>query len=180
MHHVIAASKNPAKIKAIVEGFEQIYGPGTCQVEGVEVDSGVPEQPLSCDQTRQGARNRVIHARRLKPKADFWVAIEAGIDDGSTFSWVIIENSKQTGEARSATLPLPAPILTRIRQGEALGPAMSAWSGIEMIGCKEGAIGAFTAGKLTRTCVYVQAVILALSPFHNAIYRDSSSRESQA
>ncbi|EOK8984584.1 DUF84 family protein, partial [Escherichia coli] len=28
----------------------------------------------------------------------------------------------------------------------------------------------FTAGKLTRASVYHQAVILALSPFHNAVY----------
>ena len=33
-----------------------------------------------------------------------------------------------------------------------------------------GAIGVFTAGKLTRSSVYHQAVILALSPFHNAVY----------
>lgn len=36
---------------------------------------------------------------------------------------------------------------------------------------QEGAIGVFTAGKLTRTSVYHQAVILALSPFHNAVYQ---------
>ncbi|MFQ1046233.1 DUF84 family protein [Acinetobacter sp. NIOH-H-8] len=39
------------------------------------------------------------------------------------------------------------------------------------MGRKEGAIGVFTAGKLTRSSVYYQAVILALSPFHNAVYR---------
>jgi non-canonical (house-cleaning) NTP pyrophosphatase len=39
------------------------------------------------------------------PDADFWVAIEAGIDEGSTFSWVVIESREQRGEARSATLP---------------------------------------------------------------------------
>ncbi|MCH5760468.1 DUF84 family protein, partial [Salmonella enterica] len=75
------------------------------------------------------------------------------------------------GEARSATLPLPAVILDRVRQGEALGPVMSQYTGIDEIGRKEGAIGVFTAGKLTRSSVYHQAVILALSPFHNAVYR---------
>ncbi|MBK0367748.1 DUF84 family protein, partial [Salmonella enterica] len=34
-----------------------------------------------------------------------------------------------------------------------------------------GAIGVFTAGKLTRSSVYYQVAILALSPFHNAVYR---------
>ncbi|VDY45963.1 inosine/xanthosine triphosphatase [Salmonella enterica subsp. enterica serovar Daytona] len=71
-------------------------------------------------------------------KADFWVAIEAGIDDDATFSWVVIDNGVQRGEARSATLPLPAVILDRVRQGEALGPVMSHYTGIDEIGRKEG------------------------------------------
>ena len=87
------------------------------------------------------------------------------------FSWVVIENTSQRGEARSATLPLPAVILQKVREGEALGPVMSRYTGIDEIGRKEGAIGVFTAGKLTRTSVYHQAVILALSPFHNAVYQ---------
>ncbi len=48
---------------------------------------------------------------------------------------------------------------------------MSRYTGIDEIGRKEGAIGVFTAGKLTRASVYHQAVILALSPFHNAVYQ---------
>ncbi len=99
------------------------------------------------------------------------MAIEAGIDDDSTFSWVVIENAHQRGEARSATLPLPAVILKKVRAGQALGPVMSAYTGISEIGRKEGAIGVFTAGALTRSSVYHQAVVLALSPFHNAVYR---------
>ena len=99
------------------------------------------------------------------------MAIEAGIDEGATFSWVVIESRDRRGEARSATLPLPEIILDKVREGEALGPVMSQYTGIDEIGRKEGAIGVFTAGVLTRSSVYHQAVILALSPFHNAIYR---------
>ena len=66
---------------------------------------------------------------------------------------------------------LTCALVLGIRQGEALGPVMSDYTGIDEIGRKEGAIGVFTAGKLTRSSVYHQAVILALSPFHNAIYR---------
>ncbi|MCI1032568.1 MULTISPECIES: inosine/xanthosine triphosphatase [Raoultella] len=171
MHHVVSATTNPAKIQAILQAFNEIFGEGSCHIESVSVESGVPEQPFGNDETRAGARNRVENARAARPDADFWVAIEAGIDDGSTFSWVVIENSLQRGEARSATLPLPAAILEQVRAGEALGPVMSQHTGIDEIGRKEGAIGIFTAGKLTRSSVYHQAVVLALSPFHNAIYR---------
>ena len=84
---------------------------------------------------------------------------------------MVIESASQRGEARSATLPLPDVILEQVRAGEALGPVMSQYTGIDQIGRKEGAIGVFTDGRLTRSSVYHQAVVLALSPFHNAIYR---------
>lgn len=171
MYHVISATTNPAKIKAILHAFTEIFGEGSCHIDAISVESGVPEQPFGNEETRAGARNRVVNAREIRPEADFWVAIEAGIDDGSTFSWVVIEDRQQRGEARSATLPLPEVILQEVRAGEALGPVMSRYTGIDEVGRKEGAIGVFTAGKLTRTSVYHQAVLLALSPFHNAIYR---------
>ena len=171
MHHVVSATTNPAKIQAILQAFNEIFGEGSCHIESVAVESGVPEQPFGSDETRAGARNRVANARLAQPNADFWVAIEAGIDEGSTFSWVIIDNGSLRGEARSATLPLPQVILEKVQAGEALGPVMSQHTGIDEIGRKEGAIGVFTAGKLTRSSVYHQAVVLALSPFHNAIYR---------
>ncbi len=170
MYHVICATQNPAKIKAILGAFELIFGSQSCHVDAINVESGVPDQPIGCEETRRGARQRVENARLACPDADFWVAIEAGIDEGSTFSWVVIKNKNKTGEARSATLPLPASILERVLAGEELGPVMSQWSGISEIGRKEGAIGVFTAGHLTRSSVYHQAVLLALSPFHNAIY----------
>ena len=170
MHQVIVATTNPAKIQAILAAFDQIFGEGSCHIDAISVETGVPEQPFGSEETRAGARNRLANARLVKPEADFWVAIEAGIDEGATFSWVVIDNGVQRGEARSATLPLPTVILDRVRQGEALGPVMSDYTGIDEIGRKEGAIGVFTAGKLTRSSVYHQAVILALSPFHNAVY----------
>ena len=92
------------------------------------------------------------------------VAVESGVPEQPFGS------EETRGEARSATLPLPAVILEKVREGEALGPVMSRYTGIDEIGRKEGAIGVFTAGKLTRASVYHQAVILALSPFHNAVY----------
>lgn len=171
MYHVVCATTNPSKIQAILQAFDEIYGEGSCHIESVAVDSGVPEQPFGSIETRTGARSRVVNARQVRPEADFWIAIEAGIDEDSTFSWVVIENQSLRSEARSATLPLPKVILEKVKAGEALGPVMSEHTGIDRIGRKEGAIGVFTAGKLTRSSVYYQAVVLALSPFHNAIYR---------
>lgn len=103
MHHVVSATTNPAKIQAILQAFNEIFGEGSCHIESVAVESGALEQPFGSEETRAGARNRVANARIAQPEADFWVAIEAGIDEGSTFSWVVIESQQQRGEARSAT-----------------------------------------------------------------------------
>ena len=154
MHHVVSATTNPAKIQAILQAFNEIFGEGSCHIESVSVESGVPEQPFGSDETRAGARNRVANARRAQPNADFWVAIEAGIDEGSTFSWVT-DRGRQP--ARRSALGDPCrcrrSILEKVQAGEALGPVMSQYTGIDEIGRKEGAIGVFTAGKLTRSSV---------------------------
>ncbi|MFP1482817.1 inosine/xanthosine triphosphatase [Escherichia coli] len=171
MHQVVCATTNPAKIQAILQAFHEIFGEGSCHLHPLPSRAVYRNSPLAVGKRALAHEIGVANARRLLPEADFWVAIEAGIDGDSTFSWVVIENTSQRGEARSATLPLPAVILQKVREGEALGPVMSRYTGIDEIGRKEGAIGVFTAGKLTRASVYHQAVILALSPFHNAVYQ---------
>ncbi|WP_034949042.1 inosine/xanthosine triphosphatase [Erwinia oleae] len=171
MHHVVAATTNPAKIKAISQAFSDVFGEGSCHIEGVEVDSGVAPQPVSNTETRTGARQRVMNARKVRPEASFWVAIEAGIEDDCAFAWMVIENQRQRGESRSASFTLPAVVMKGIHQGRELGDEMARLTGVDNIKQKGGAIGAFTNGLLSRTSVYHQALILALCPFHNEIYQ---------
>lgn len=170
MHHVVAATSNPAKIKAISQAFSDIFGEGSCHIEGVEVDSGVAAQPMTNAETRTGARQRVMNARQVRPEASFWVAIEAGIEDDTAFAWMVIEDHRLRGESRSASFTLPAIVLKGISEGRELGEEMERLTGEKNIKQNGGAIGAFTAGHLSRTSVYHQALILALCPFHNDIY----------
>ncbi|MGV3345853.1 inosine/xanthosine triphosphatase [Enterobacteriaceae bacterium LUAb1] len=174
MYHVVAATTNPAKIMAISQAFDDIFGKDSCHIEGVEVVSGVADQPIGTPETRTGARLRVMNARKVRTEADFWVAIEAGIEDETTFAWIVIENHRQRGESRSASLPLPPTIMTGIKAGRELGEEMVRLTGIKDIKQQGGAISLFTGGRLTRTSVYHQALILALSPFHNEMYTESA------
>lgn len=174
MYHVVAATTNPAKIKAISLAFDDVFGPNGYRVEGINVDSGVPLQPIGSIETRTGARQRVSHARQMRPEADFWVGVEAGIEDNMTFAWMVIEHLQSRGESRSASLMLPDIILQGIRQGRELGDEMADLTGISNVRHQGGAIGIFTNGKLTRTSVYHQALLLALVPFHNEIYQRSA------
>lgn len=171
MYYVIAATSNPAKIDAIAQAFNDTLGPDSCRVDGIDVDSGVPSQPMGDHQTRSGARNRVMAARQVCPEADFWVGVEAGVEDNMTFAWMVVENSHLRGESRSASLMLPDSILHGIAQGRELGHEMARLTGIDDIKRRGGAIGVFTEGRLTRSSVYYQALILALVPFHNALYQ---------
>ncbi|MGM3174450.1 inosine/xanthosine triphosphatase [Dickeya lacustris] len=171
MYHVVASTTNPAKIRAITLAFADVFGADNCRIEGVDVDSGVPSQPQGSVETRTGARNRVMRARQVRPEADFWVGVEAGIEESMTFAWMVIENATIRGESRSASLVLPDSILQGISAGRELGDEMARLTGIQDIKRQGGAIGVFTDGKLSRTSVYYQALLLALVPFHNPVYQ---------
>lgn len=171
MLHIIAASSNPVKIEAVKTAFEAVFGKENCHIEGVEVDSSVAQQPIGDKETRTGARQRVLAARGVRPEADYWVGIEAGLEDNMTFSWITIESALQRGEARSASLELPHPILGAINQGKTLAAAMEELTGITDLGRQGGSISYFTAGALTRSSVYHQAILLALAPLRNKIYQ---------
>lgn len=170
MYHVVAATINPAKITAISQAFSDVFGEGSCHIEGVEVDSGVSPQPVTNTETRTGARQRVMNARQVRPEADFWVAIEAGIEENSAFAWMVVENHRRRGESRSASFTLPDIVMKGIHQGRELGEEMARISGIEKINQRGGAIGIFTNDILSRASVYHQALVLALCPFHHDIY----------
>lgn len=175
MYHVVAATTNPAKITAIRLAFEDTFGAGQCHIEPVDVASGVSLQPIGNIETRTGARQRVMEARQVRPEADFWVGIEAGIEENMTFAWMVIENPQIRGESRSASLMLPETILQGIRAGSELGDEMAKLTGNTEIKHQAGAIGIFTDGRLSRSSVYHQALLLALVPFHNPIYRYSGN-----
>ncbi|ENL8546141.1 inosine/xanthosine triphosphatase [Serratia marcescens] len=171
MYHVVAATTNPAKIKAIQLAFDDVFGAGQYRIESVDVASGVSLQPIGNHETRTGSRQRVMEARQVRPEADFWVGVEAGIEENMTFAWMTIENPHIRGESRSASLMLPEVILQGIRAGRELGSEMTAITGNAEVKRQGGAIGVFTDGRLSRTSVYHQALLLALVPFHNAIYQ---------
>lgn len=163
--NVIIASLNPAKINAVKTAFNQAFPNTVFSFTGVSVDSGVPDQPMSCIETKQGAINRVNNAKVQSPGASFYVGLEAGIEKNSTFAWMIIDNGEKMGESRSSSLPLPPAVITAVNQGKELGDVMDEQFNTNNIKQKGGAIGLLTNNLLTRSSVYQQALILALIPF---------------
>lgn len=167
MISIAVASANPAKINAVRDAFMQAYPDAQLQLQGHSTESGVAAQPMSSAETLLGAQNRLANLQQQlqATPADFYVAIEAGFDDGMTFAWMLISDSKTTGRARSASLQLPAAAVAELAQGQELGDVMDHLFGTQNIKQAGGAIGLLTQHKLSRSSVYQQALILALIPF---------------
>lgn len=174
---IVVASQNPVKIRAAREGFSRMFPKSTYSVRGVNVASGVPEQPLSDDETLRGAMNRVQNAHTLEPEADYWVGIEGGVDATTTgfdspmqsFAWVVVMGKGgRTGKARTATFYLPEETARLVRQGMELGHADDVVFGRTNSKQHNGAVGLLTGDVIDRSAYYLQAVILALIPFKNA------------
>lgn len=180
MYHVVVATRNPAKIRAVTAAFAELYGSDQITVSGVDVPSGVAAQPMSAEETWQGANQRLINAQDLGVAADFWVAIEAGLDGAQAFAWILIEHQGKRSEARSASFMLPTAIVERLTQGQELGQVMAHLTGIDDIKYQGGAIGAITQGLLDRAAVYQQALILAISSLSHPLYSVEASERSVA
>jgi inosine/xanthosine triphosphatase len=165
----IVASKNPVKVKATLLGFKSYFS--GVEIEGVNVESGVADQPMSNTETLTGARNRAENARQHFKEADYWVGIEGGIEpdeNGLTaFAWIVITDTSKRGESRTTSFQLPAKVRELIEQGFELGVANDILFNKENSKQKTGAVGILTNNQINRTELYKQAVQLALIPFLN-------------
>ncbi len=172
MPQITVASQNPVKLRAAHTAFQQIFPGQTFAVSGINVPSGVPDQPLSLPETMQGARNRAENARAARPGSDFWVGIEGGIEDTtlgmSCFARVhIIDRAGQSGIGQTAVFYLPREVAELVRQGLELGHADDIVFQRDNSKQANGAIGILTDDAVDREAYYIHAVIMALVPFKN-------------
>lgn len=172
MKKIVVASKNPVKLNAVQIAFSKMFPDEQFTVESVSVESGVPDQPMSDDQTYQGAFNRATHAGQSQPDADYWVGLEGGIDvhdnDMVTFAWTVIRSKDgRIGKGRTGTLFLPPGIAELVRQGKELGEADDIVFGKKNSKQANGATGLLTGDVVTRTDSYIMALAAALAPFKN-------------
>ncbi len=172
---VIVASRNPVKIGAASEAFATVFPAAAIDVSGIDVESGVGDQPDSDAETREGARARALRASDAMPDADFWVGLEGGVEvlDGQlmAFAWMAVKGRKgEVSEARSATLPLPPAVKELVDAGMELGEANDRV--FSTVNSKQGggAYGLLTDGRYTRESIYAQTLVIALTPFVNRLY----------
>jgi non-canonical (house-cleaning) NTP pyrophosphatase len=194
--HLTIASTNPVKIQSALHGFRQMFPDVTFTAEGISVPSGVSDQPMTDEETLQGALNRASNARAAHPGSDYWVGIEGGCEEKHgelwTFAWVVVlglssprhEGYQQsepanvadvglggevilTGKARTGAFMLPQEVASLVRSGVELGIADDRVFGRSNSKQTNGAVGLLTADLIDRQRYYEHAVVLALIPFKN-------------
>ncbi|NME71570.1 inosine/xanthosine triphosphatase [Flammeovirga aprica] len=170
---VVVASKNPVKINAALAGMQKILPNVQFDVTGCDVPSGVSDQPMTTQETWEGALNRANNAKESEPEADFWVGMEGGIDKDEegkmfAFAWMcVLDNNGNMGKGQTGVFYLPPKVQQLVEEGVELGHAND--QVFNEVGSKQkgGAVGSLTFGALGRTEYYVQAMVLAMIPLVN-------------
>jgi len=172
---IVISSSNPVKIAASKAAFAAIFPSLDMEFVSVNVESGVSEQPVSDEETRLGASNRMNNARQAQPDADFWVGLEGGLEwidhEPMASAWMVVgDASGKRGQARTTTLPLPPAVRHLLLQGLELGDANDRVFATLHSKQAGGAFGLLTNGLMTRQSVYTEALILALLPFSHRLW----------
>ncbi|MGG1518146.1 inosine/xanthosine triphosphatase [Paenibacillus oryzisoli] len=163
---------NQAKREAVVlgAGVEP-----TCHA----VPSGVSDQPMTEDETIQGAINRAKNVLQAVPEAAIGLGLEGGLtyDAVHAKQWYLFSvcaawDGSRLSIGRGLYFPIPSAIGDRLLQGGGeLSQIIDELSGTSGSNHREGAYGLFTDGRITRTDVFRDAVIAALTPFQSSLYR---------
>ncbi len=172
---IVVASKNPVKVAASKRAFEDVFKQEV-ELFSYDVPSGVGAQPKSDEESLRGALNRVENVKLLEPNADYYVGIEAGIEDTEegmqSFSWQVVLGGNRISKSKTQTIFLIEPLARLIRQGYELGHAIDKVFKQQNSKQKQGAVGIMTQGLVTREKLYYDAIVLALIDFN--IARDLS------
>jgi inosine/xanthosine triphosphatase len=154
------------------------------------VPSGVSEQPVGREETRCGAYNRAERALHTGSYR-LGVGLEGGVaavnggsdesaaepsapstdsDDLYLIMWGAVTDGDRWGVGAGPSYPLPPSIAGRIRDGEELGPVMDDVLDASNVAENQGAAGALTAGRTSRTDALAAAVAAAAGPFLTDLY----------
>jgi len=160
MKRIIVASLNQNKINAVKDVFPSFF------IEGKACDSGVREQPLSLEETIEGAINR---AKMVFGNCTYSAGIEDGISSVPqttsgymNFCCCALYDGSRIYLGLGPAFEYP-PECTRkvIQDGITISEAFIPFSGKPNIGYDEGIIGWLTGGWINRKDYTKQAVEMA-------------------
>ena len=156
--NIIIGSKNKTKIKAVETVFSNY------QVLAFDAQSGVSDQPIGDEETREGAVNRASVAQNSL-SGSIGIGLEGGVMDvaGKLFlcNWgALMIPDGRLYTAAGARIELPDSFKEKIDDGQELSTIMNTYTKREDIRNHEGAIGIFTADLVDRASMFVHVVTL--------------------
>ena len=132
---IIIGSLNPTKVGAVKKVFNQY------KVEGLNVPSNVSNQPLTDQETMQGAINRA-HNARVAGESEIGIGLEGGviIENDRLFlcNWGALVYENEVILASGAKILLPSEFINELRNGTELAVLMER----------------YTNGRITRTEIF--------------------------
>ena len=170
MAKIVVGTLNPVKITAVHQAFKKVWPDINWEIGGLKVSSGVSSQPMTPSESITGARNRARAALNLDMTAQYGVGLEGGLElvDSWWFDcgWcVVVDRKGQESISSSARIPTPQSIMTHVLQGKELGDVIDLLNGRSNIKQQEGHVGVLTNKLVSRTDIYLDAVIIALGRF---------------
>ncbi|HVX48266.1 MAG TPA: inosine/xanthosine triphosphatase [Candidatus Saccharimonadales bacterium] len=169
MPKIAVGSKNPVKIKSVQQAFEALWPDEKWQTEGIDVDSGVSDQPMSDEESIKGAYNRARKALKALG-ADYGVGLEGGLQKTGEHwldcGWVVVvDKDGNEGIGSTIKMVVPAKMMELVHSGKELAEACDILFGQTNSKHKEGHFGLMTKNQITRTTGYKDGVIAALAYF---------------
>jgi len=169
MLNVAVGSTNQVKLGAVQDAFHQIFPGIEVSIEGLQVNSGVSDQPMTDWETYRGAVQRARAVQEQAPACDIAVGIEGGIEklgsDLAAFAWAVLIGRECFGKARSGLFVLPPEVTDLVRAGKELGDADDIVFDRSDSKRKNGAVGLLTNNVIDRRSYYEHMLILGLVPF---------------
>ena len=163
---VVVGSLNPVKVNSTTQAFHTLFPNTNWVFTGVDIASGVSNQPMTDEETLQGAMNRALRVKKQHPKAHYWVGIEGGCEEKFgrvwVFAWIVIRTENRIEMARTSAFCLPNDITILLDQGMELGDATDIAFYKHNSKHHDGIVGVLSQGHIDRTAYYVQPIILAL------------------
>jgi|GEM_PF-253778 len=178
---IIVGSKNEVKVSSVREVIADYPCLAIAEVEGVAVSSAVSEQPLSLEETIQGAKNRAEKAFQLHSIS---VGLEGGLMEIPAtdrefmhVSICSIFDGKHHHLGMSCGFRIPKKVSTLILQeGLDLNQAMKkcGFTDNPQLGASEGTIGLFTNGRIPLKDYCKQSLTTALISIEQPQYFEES------
>ncbi|OZM56089.1 inosine/xanthosine triphosphatase [Lottiidibacillus patelloidae] len=166
---IVVGSLNPAKINAVKQALIN----ENVEVDGINVPSDVADQPIGDEETKQGAINRALATVKAS-EADIGIGLEGGVVD--TNEGMLVNNwgalATADGDvfvASGMRIYLQEEIAQGVRSGKELGVVMAEFTKKHDVRSKEGAVGIFTNGYVTRVEMFshVVRILFGLYNYHS-------------